>query len=351
MKKHTSEIFKFVLIGIGFCIGCAIVYTGITIYEDLVSPYKLTEPAYFTSIKQKLDNNSNSVFRFHHEIQFVLKTNHIGIRYGSKNFVRKTNSRGFLGTTDSSSNPKTKKILLLGDSVLYGKNVEFLNSISPTIQTAAGDDFQFATVACPEWTTYQELLFFENYLTDIKWDAVVVLVNLDDLLKFQLMASPETGLDLSMEWKATISSPKLNEIIRDFANDRSTKYLSGEDKGILAAWLPEKWNPYFNSTFIPFIKKYPNLKLVVAVAPTATQIISLRSSASREKVLYPQLQFKQFCEKNSILFIDISKSLEPFIYDLKKCYLFPDSVHFDKLGNNIVGKYIWDELNPYFFNE
>ncbi len=348
MKKFKSIIFKSILIVIGLCISCGIVYTGISIFKDFISPDKLTEPLYFTSIKEKLDYNTNTIFRFHPKIQYVLKTNHTGIRYRSKNFVHQTDSRGFLGTNDFSSNPETKKILLLGDSILYGKGVKFDDSISPAIQTAAGNNFQFMNAACPEWTTYQELLFFENYLTDIKWDAVVILVNLNDILKFQLVASPVNALELSKEWTFTAQSPKLNGIIRDFANDRSTKLLSKEDKVILSAWLSEKWEPYFNSTFIPFIKKYPNLKLVVAVAPTATQIISLRSGAPRKKVLFPQLQLKKFCEKNSILFIDISKAFESKNHDLKKCYLFPDTIHFDKLGNNIVGKYIWSKLNPLF---
>ncbi len=353
--KIKALVFKLILVIIGLGIGLGVAYSSSLIYKKLFAPRKLSEPADFALIREKLDYNTNSIFMFHPEIQYVLKTNHTGIRYRSKNFVHRTNSRGFLGTKEFSTNPNVKKILFLGDSVLYGDGVKFDDSMTSIIQTVAGTNFQIMTAACSGWSTHQELLFFDIFLKNIEWDTVVIIVCLNDILKFQVVVTSktDTGLDFSEEWKLnggtfgvanTVQSLKLKKIRYNFSKNKATQYLSKEDNGILSAWLPEKWETYFNSTFRPFIKKHPDLKLVVAVAPTVTQLISLRSGASCEKVLYPQLQLKKFCDKNSILFIDISKAFESKNHDLKKCYLFPNTFHFDKLGNKIVSEFIWTNL-------
>src|SRR5207249_294185 len=108
-----------------------------------------------------------------------------GFRWESWDFPHATNSRGLLGSAEIDPAPAVGKVVFLGDSVTYGDAVPFENVFVSLMQGLAGPEWQLLNAGTPGWSTHQELRYFDRYLWDVNWRAVVIVFCLNDLVKFE----------------------------------------------------------------------------------------------------------------------------------------------------------------------
>ncbi len=66
-----------------------------------------------------------------------------------------------------------KRVVLLGDSMIWGVGVDQTRIAGAVLQTLLGPDFEVLVVGAPGWSTDQEFLFFEKYVQPFHPDIVV----------------------------------------------------------------------------------------------------------------------------------------------------------------------------------
>ena len=94
------------------------------------------------------------------------------------------NTSGFRNPTDfdSLATPKSKKrILLIGDSFLFGIFLEESMTIRSQLQKRLGAEFEVITLAVPAWGLDQMYLSYKKYIKKIDPDQVMVLLIDDDV--------------------------------------------------------------------------------------------------------------------------------------------------------------------------
>ena len=95
------------------------------------------------------------------------------------------NQQGFRNTFDFNGPfPKHKKrILLLGDSFLFGIYLPEQKTIVSHLQLAKGEDYLFFNVSVPAWGLDQMYLAYQEYIDRIKPDQVILAFVDDDLMR------------------------------------------------------------------------------------------------------------------------------------------------------------------------
>lgn len=76
-----------------------------------------------------------------------------------------------------------KKILLLGDSFIFGVYLKEDETISAQLKKAKGEEYVFYTIAIPAWGLDQMYLAYQKYVDLIKPDQVVLAFIDDDLMR------------------------------------------------------------------------------------------------------------------------------------------------------------------------
>ncbi len=95
------------------------------------------------------------------------------------------NQEGFRNAfnfADSNSMHK-KRILLLGDSFMFGIYLEEEETITARLQKAKGADYQFYNIAVPAWGLDQMYLAYREYVSQIQPDQVILAFVDDDLMR------------------------------------------------------------------------------------------------------------------------------------------------------------------------
>ena len=90
-------------------------------------------------------------------------------------------------------------MLFLGDSVTYGDGVAYEHVWVSVMQNLVSRSFQLANGSCPGWSTYQQILFFKKYLSNIDWKNIVIAFCLNDLVKFEWVYSSDKTFKMSAE--------------------------------------------------------------------------------------------------------------------------------------------------------
>ncbi|MFT4973290.1 MAG: hypothetical protein ACI9JY_002498, partial [Saprospiraceae bacterium] len=93
------------------------------------------------------------------------------------------NQEGFRMQRDLDDLQKTarKRILLLGDSFLFGIFLENQQTISAKLQQQLGEDYEVFNLAIPGWGIDQMYQAYEKYVAQIQPDQVILLFIDDDL--------------------------------------------------------------------------------------------------------------------------------------------------------------------------
>ncbi len=102
-----------------------------------------------------------------------------------KNVVYQINEQGFrmpFNLKDTFPNDK-KKILLLGDSFMFGIYLQESETVTSRLQKAKGEDYVFYTIAVPAWGLDQMYLAYKKYIDRIQPDQVVLAFIDDDLMR------------------------------------------------------------------------------------------------------------------------------------------------------------------------
>lgn len=322
---------------------------------SLLKPKRL-KSADYAKIKELLDYNPRALYKFDPDVSYILKPRFEGLRHPSGRFVHHTNSRSLLGTVEITQSPSVAKILFLGDSVTYGDGVPYENTFVYRMQKLANKKYQLSNGSCPGWSTNQELKFYDKYLSDVNWKAVIIIFCLNDLVDFEWVYGSEKVFKMSAEMRKvgglsgltqTLESVKLLRIRKHFNSDSKTVPLGMQNNTCLFAWDNEKMKRYFDNTLSPFLKKAGAKKVIIIAMPTSKQMSALLLGASPEIALQPQKQLKSYCDKESVIF------LEPSGFLLKNSAsgrLFIDDVHFSAYGHKLLAEYLWPILDTYCKN-
>lgn len=331
-------------------LGAAIGLGALGVYLSLrTSPVEVS-PEHYEALKARLDYNPRSLFCFDEDLSYLLKPRFVGIRQGMVSEPHHTNSRSILGTREVPSGDSPRRILFLGDSVTYGDRVPFPQIFTSRIQELAGDEFFIANAGCPGWSTHQEIAFFEKYLADVDWAAVVLVFCLNDLVRYEWVYENDGKITLSEEMadsggirelSGSVRSLRLRALVSRLEADPKTSPLADQNTGALIAFDETRWERYEKEILTPGLKggRIPNL-IVVAV-PSIQQLKALRLGASAEAALFPQHRLAAFCEREHIPFIDASRAFAG-VFDQGSHYL--DLLHLGSGGHRRMAKFLWPEI-------
>ena len=308
----------------------------------------------FEQAKKLMDSNILALYEFEPEISYMFKPNFSGIRHGSDEFVHRTNSRRLLGDREISSSHQ-RKILFLGDSVTYGDGVQYEKIFTMRLQGLAGNTWQLLNGSCPGWSTRQEALFYQKFLSDIKWDAVVINFCLNDLLNYEWIYDSDTSFKMSSELdnigglfgvKSKVAeSVRLWEIRRNFGLNKKTKPLSLHNNTCLIAWETDKWQEYYAETLSRLFLINNHTLLIVVAFPSRFQMEALNLGAPADVVLYQQGMLRAYCKAANVLFIDLSRAFTGKEGSVALDDIFFDDLHLTPKGHESAAAYLWPRLN------
>jgi lysophospholipase L1-like esterase len=305
------------------------------------------------AIQAQLDYNPKSLYIFDEETSYRLKPRYKGFRWETKNSPHVTNSRGLLGAAEVDPSPSVKKLVFLGDSVTYGDTVPFESVFVSRMQEMAGSGWQLMNAGTPGWSTHQELRFFDKYLTDVPWRAVVIVFCLNDLVRFEWVWRSDRLLSLSDEMRAVSGLPALQAraskaleltTLRTRLRSRpSTAVLADVNTAVLRAWDREDWQTYDREVLGAWLQKRGALPVLIVIAPAREQIKALAAGAPRDEVLFPQQQMKRICERTRVTCLDPVEAIE----HLNPDRLFADDLHFTEAGHAAIAGYLWPRLEDF----
>lgn len=79
--------------------------------------------------------------------------------------------------------PSKKRILLLGDSFMFGIYLSEQQTIAAQLQKAKGDEYVFYNISVPAWGLDQMYLAYQKYIDHINPDQVILAFVDDDLMR------------------------------------------------------------------------------------------------------------------------------------------------------------------------
>lgn len=350
MKITKERLFKTAAVLLGTVAGVAIC-AGVLHVKEILWPRSVrVTPSHYEHLRASLDHNPRSLYEFDPDVSYMLKKNYEGIRHASEDLKHVTNSMRLLGSEEIDLYPEARKVLFLGDSVTYGEGIAFEYIFTSIIQSLSGSQYLIANGSCPGWSTYQQIGFFQKYLSDIEWEAVVIAFCLNDLVKFEWVFMNETDFAMSpevvrdggfQEVSATVWSHRLYRIRRRFDKDSSTRILSSHNNTTLLAWCEAKWDEYERDVLTALTETGRMKNPIIVAIPTLPQIVSLAQGASEAVVLFPQKRLEAFCRQKKICFIDARAAFEGS-EAIHHCY--KDNLHLSRHGHELIAYYVWPRI-------
>ncbi len=365
---------KITLAFVGFGIGLALTL-GVLGINELLHRHSPGYTAEDTArLKTLFDRNTGSVFMFDPDLSYRLKPNFRGNRHGwwkirnappsspelgqAGRYPHQTNSLGLLGPDEADPSPTVRKIVFLGDSVLYGEGVTFEETFVSRMKAAAGPATQLFNSGCSGWSTEQELTFFNKYLRRrADWSLVVVVFCLNDLVTHEVCIGQDNGLysnyaglgsdpcvqmlekDLSFPEK--LAQAKRLLAIRDsFDASSATSVLNNHHNGFLLAWDSVRWSRYESAVLDPLLYRGNLPPTVVVAIPTPYQAAAAMNHAPDAVTFFPQRRLADYCRKRRIPFIDAAPAL--LVPDPDSGFL--DDTHLTPLGHQRVAEYLWPRI-------
>jgi len=304
----------------------------------------------YAAVQAHLDYNPKSLYIFDEGTSYRLKPKYQGSRWGTKDSPHQTNSRGLLGATEINASPAVRKVLFLGDSVTYGDGVSFDSVFVSRMQELAGPAWQLMNAGTPGWSTYQELRFFDEHLSDVPWRAIVVVFCLNDLVRYEWVWRSDRLLSLSDEMRAVSGLPAVHaraakalELVRlrnRLRKQPSTAVLADVNTAILRAWDPDDWNEYEREVLDPWLASRRALPIVIVISPAREQLKALALGGPPAEVLLPQQRLERICEHAHVTCIDPVGALSALDPDR----VFLDDLHYSEAGHAALAGYLWPRI-------
>lgn len=341
MRRTLFRLFACIL---GLAAGALVVFV---VLRSWPGPTEVS-PEHYEALRARLDYNPRSLYRFDPDLSYLFKPSFVGIRRGSADFPHHTNSRSLLSTKEVPTGGDAKRVLFLGDSVTYGDRVRFEEIFTSRLKERAGDGWFVANGSCPGWSTHQEVGFYRKYLSDLDWDAVVLVVSLNDLVKFEWVYGTDSEFRLSAEVEqsgglgpisSSVNGLRLLALRSKFAADPRTAPLADHNIAALFAWDDTKWEEYEKDVLRPAVGEGGIPNLVVVAMPSLLQLAASARGAPDEIVWKPQRRFKIACRDTE--FIDARAAL---VGDAKPDALFLDNLHLSAAGHERVAEFLWPEI-------
>ena len=308
------------------------------------------KPADYAAIQANLDYNPKSLYIFDKETSYRLKPLYRGSRWGTKDSPHETNSRGLLGAAEINLSPAVRKVVFLGDSVTYGDAVAFESVFVSRMQELAGAGWQLMNAGTPGWSTHQELRYFDQYLSDVPWRAIVIVFCLNDLVRYEWVWRSDRLLSLSDEMRAVTGfsyveaqAAKAFELValrNRLRKTPSTAVLADINTAVLRAWDLDDWNTYEREILGPWLARHRGLPVLIAIAPAREQLKALALGARRDEVLVPQRRLGRICERAHVTCVDPIDALESLDPD----GIFLDDLHFTEAGHAAIAGYLWPRV-------
>src|SRR5262245_13882107 len=290
-----------VFIGFSIAMGTvAALAASVLLVEWRRPPARKTRPDDVAAVRAQLDLNPKAVFVYDEMTSYRLRPLYEELRWGGWNTPHETNSRGLLGSAEIDPSPDVRKVLFLGDSVTYGDAVPYDSVFVSLMQQMAGPGWQLLNAGTPGWSTHQELRYFDQYLWDVNWRAVVIVFCLNDLIKFEWDWGGERSLHMTDETAEldglrgltakTAKGLELLSLRKRFRAQRATAALAELNSATLRAWSPGDWQAYADTVLLPWLQTRGSVPVMIVFAPARDQLKALALGAPRDKVLWPQRQ-------------------------------------------------------------
>ena len=350
---------RLLAVSLGTMLGVALTALAVLLWGLIrSSPHRL-DASERSQLRHVLDENPSAIVMYDEATSYRYKPNFHGYRarpthLGSRNRIDRphvTNSVGLIGADEISSDPALAKILLLGDSVAYGMWVDPNDAFPARMQSLAGASCQIAVGACEGWSTKQEIAYFDTYLRDVDWRAVVLVFCLNDLVDFEWKYDPSEGKPKLTEeilavgtggtiTNQTVGGLKLALLRHQLSSDPKTAPLANQVNTALWAWEKDRWTHYLQDTLAPFVQRVHGPRLAIAMAPTEGQLEAFALGADPTMVMYPQLRLQEFCTREHLTCIDLADAFVGLAPSQLKP-LFLDDLHFSEEGHARVARHLW----------
>jgi GDSL-like lipase/acylhydrolase family protein len=344
---------RFVFGALGVTLGIAVAFGAATAILAWRSRAREVRRADYPALQVQLDYNPKSLYIFDEDTSYRLKPRYTGFRWETKNSPHITNSRGLLGPAEIDPSRSVRKVIFLGDSVTYGDRVPIESVFVSRIQEMAGAGWQLMNAGTPGWSTHQELKFFDRYMTDVPWRAVVVVFCLNDLVRYEWVWRSDRLLSLSDEMRAVSGLPalqartakalELTALRNTFRKQPSTAILADVNTAVLRAWDRDDWVTYERDVLGPWLQKHAALPVMIVIAPTREQLKALAAGAPRDVVLFPQARLTRICTEAAVSCVDPVDAFGRLDPDR----LFADDLHFTEAGHAALAGYLWPRLERF----
>jgi len=254
-----------------------------------------------------------------------------------------------------------KRIAILGDSVSYYGNPNFVDLLKEKFKE--NKTIEVINASTPGYTTYQEMIFLENYLIKIDPDLVILDYVLNDnhkfLYKFDeklgILWSNRTeeaekslfinnGLDTLVDKSYLLSYLKILLVEKEKQNKlKESEFWWENSVDFNTAWKDSSWPDFEKqlSTMNSLLKKQ-NSQLLVVIFPIEAQIDSFFLNKDAKYITKPQQKVAYYSNKNKIPYLDLFSS---FYYEKNKensSKIYLDGVHLTKEGHVITAEEIYN---------
>jgi len=346
-----------VFIGSSIAMGTvAALAASVLLVEWRRPPARKTRPNDVAAVRAQLDSNPKALFVYDEMTSYRLKPLYKGFRWGGWNTPHETNSRGLLGSAEIDPSPDVRKVIFLGDSVTYGDAVPYDSVFVSLMQQMAGPGWQLLNAGTPGWSTHQELRYFDQYLWDVPWRAVVIVFCLNDLVKFEWVWRSEREFSMTDELAAldglrglkaeTTKALELAALRRKFRARPATAALAALNSATLRAWSPGDWQIYADTVLGPWLRSRGSVPVMIVIMPARDQLKALALGAGRREVLRPQQEMKSICARAAVPCIDPIDALRaPGAPEPDE--LFRDDLHLSEHGHAALATLLWPRLHAF----
>lgn len=258
-------------------------------------------------------------------------------------------------------NPKPSglyRIVFLGDSIPWAKS-GFVKYVRDTLGRSGS--YEVINASVPGYTSYQELLFFKEYLSKTDPDLVIWTYCLNDNHKFLHRFDEKGKMLFTDEAKQTLtidstfdklvsrsyilSKIKLGWMARKKTKETTKYYWEGRPDFNIA-WKDYSWRTY--EKYLVEMKKTLSqkaVKLCIIMFPFEPQIFVHNYKRHEYNYVFkPQKRLETICTKHAVPLLDLKDSFIRYQYKNKK-RLFKDGIHLTDVGHSLATRQICAFLN------
>ncbi len=303
-------------------------------------------------LRERLDHDPRSIFIYDPVLSYRLKPDFRGIRHDSASDPHRTNSRGILGGKEINPDPTVRKVLFLGDSVVYGSRLPLEENFVSRLGEAADDSCQLLNAGVPGWSTHQELEFYRLYLADLPVDLVAIVFSLNDLLRFEWVWRDERSFQMSPELRglggllqSRLTDLKLSRLRARFREDESLRPLTELNNTCLYAYLPAAWERYRKDIRPALEVLAVRRDIVLLAVPALPQLEALERGGDPEIVLYPQRRLQELSREAGIGYLDLLPAFQSAEGERNPELFLPgDTLHLSGEGHRRAAEWLQPRL-------